>query len=248
MVTTDMSPAHGVREHRSTRTSVESDDIRVLVVDDHLAFGELLSLAVGNSPGIACVGVATSVADARRLAERDDPDVVVTDLRMSGARDGLDLCISLSSGSDTCVILLTAYADQSVIAEAAAAGACAVLAKTGSLDDILRAIRRAQRGDFVVDPALIAAPGRLSTAQAPRPARETVELSEREAEVLALLARGLDVTAVARRMILSVHTVRGYVKALLLKLDAHSQLEAVVKAMDLGLVPPAGGLDARGEA
>ena len=247
-MTTDMSAAPEVDEHRSTETSIDSDDIRVLVVDDHLAFGELLALAVGNSQGIACVGVATSVAEALHLAERDDPDVVVTDLRMSGSRDGLDLCVSLCSSSDTCVILLTAYADRSVIAEAAAAGACAVLAKTGSLDDILRAIRRAQRGDFVVDPALIAATGQLSTVQAPPSARETVELSEREAEVLALLARGLDVTAVAKHMILSVHTVRGYVKALLLKLDAHSQLEAVVKAMDLGLVSPAGGLDGRTRA
>ena len=244
-MTTNVSPAAGVDDRRPALTETDSGDIRVLVVDDHLAFGELLALAVDNSPGVACVGVATSIADALRLVDRDAPDLVVTDLRMAGSSDGLDLCRRLSSGSDVCVILLTAYADQSVIAEAAAAGACAVLAKTGSLDDILRTIRRAQRGDFVVDPALVAPAADPATGTSTRTGRNPVALSDREAEVLALLARGLDVTAVARRLFLSVHTVRGYVKSLLLKLDAHSQLEAVVKAMELGLIPPAGGLDGR---
>lgn len=216
--------------------------IRVLVVDDHLAFAELLALAVGNSPDIVCVGVARSAAEGLVLAERESPDVVVTDLRMAGAHDGLELCRRLTARSDVCVVLLTAYADRSVITEAAEAQACAVVAKTGSLDDILRTIRRARRGDFVVDSALLASNGAAPTDR--RSGVVPVDLTDREAEVLSLLARGLDVTTVARRMSITVHTARGYVKTLLLKLDAHSQLEAVVKAMDLGLVPPPGGVDA----
>ena len=247
-MSTGVTPAAGLDQRGDEPTPTSIEDIRVVVVDDHRAFGELLSLAVSNSPGFACVGVATSTADALDLVERDRPDLVVTDLRMTGSRDGLDLCRALCAGSDICVILLTAYADQSVIAEAAAAGACAVMAKTGSLEDILRTIRRAERGDFVVDPALVAAQRGTATGLTPRTGRDSVELSRREAEVLALLARGLDVTAIAKHLFLSVHTVRGYVKGLLLKLDAHSQLEAVVKATDLGLIPPGGGLDGRAEA
>jgi DNA-binding NarL/FixJ family response regulator len=135
------------------------------------------------------------------------------------------------------VVMLTASEDVELVARAAGAGACGVVAKSGALGQVLEAIRSARAGAMIVDPFYLAQlqPPRRATPAAPVPADRPV-LSPREQQVLDLLGRGKDPRTIARELTISLHTCRGYVKSTLAKLDCHSQLEAVVKARRLGLL------------
>ena len=116
---------------------------------------------------------------------------------------------------------------------AADAGVCALLPKVGSLPNVLHALRTARRGSFVVDQSLLQT---LITRGADDvPARHS-PLSDRETEVLALMAEGVDARRAAQRLDISIHTFRGHVRHVLSKLDAHSQLEAVAIAKREGLL------------
>jgi DNA-binding NarL/FixJ family response regulator len=134
---------------------------------------------------------------------------------------------------DVRVIMLTAHVTGAVLAKAAASGVCGFLPKDGRLADMLSTVRTAERGSVAVDPSLLAQlldPPRTAQRALARP------LSERELAVLMLIADGRDVTSIAHELRISSHTCRGHVKAVLSKLGAHSQLEAVIIAVRIGLV------------
>ncbi|WP_052110121.1 response regulator transcription factor [Knoellia sinensis] len=208
------------------------------MVDDHRTFTDLVCLALGGEHDLVCAGSAHTSAEARRLVALEAPDVVLMDVDLGG-ENGLDLTEELTaSHPGLLVVVLTANADASVMRRAAVVGACALLPKDGSLPDLLGGLRHATRGSFYVHPRL------LRTLMAEQdPARRTSpvpSLTARETHVLRLLAEGRHVSDIARELGISVHTCRGYVKALLAKLGAHSQLEAVVAAGAFGLLdaPP----------
>jgi DNA-binding NarL/FixJ family response regulator len=210
-----------------TGTSVQ----RVLLVDDHQTFAELLKRALDSEDDVECVGHARNGSEALQLAQRLDPDVVLMDLELPDG-DGITFTADLVSWNPAVrVLILTAHAGPGEFTRAGAAGACGFLAKTGSLDELLDALRTAHRGSVVL-PASVAAG--LSTPAASR--TDDLSLTPRELEVLRLLGRGLDPRCISRELGVSLHTCRGYVKSLLLKLGAHSQLEAVVIASRAGLI------------
>ena len=208
---------------------------RILVVDDHKTFTDLVRMALDAEPDLTCVGAAHTVAQARSMVEQHPPDVVLMDVNLK-AEDGLDLASEImASHPELRVVVLTAHADRQVMSRAARAGACALLPKDGSLPELLESLRAARSGEFRVQPALlhdIVVEGRTSEP-ATTPA---VQLTPREGRVLELLAQGVDVRTIARELTISVHTCRGYVKAVLAKLGAHSQLEAVAAARAQGLL------------
>ncbi|MEN8706136.1 MAG: response regulator transcription factor [Nocardioides marinisabuli] len=208
---------------------------RVLVVDDHRTFTDLTSLALATEDDLQCVGTATDSARARRLVEQHHPDVVLMDVNLGG-EDGLVLTEELLRLRPTLrVVVLTAYADLGVLRRAAAAGACALLPKNGSLPELLEVLRTARPGGLVVHPSLlrrlVGESGGATASASPVP-----RLTARERAVLDRLAQGHDVRWIARDLDITVNTCRGYVKSLLAKLDAHSQLEAVVAATAHGLL------------
>lgn len=218
--------------------SAPDDDasvIRVVVVDDHATIGQLLSMALSSEPDVRCVGTATTAGAGLALIAREHPDVVLMDLQLPDL-DGIQATLRVrESFPDVRVVMLTAAEERRYIAQAAAAGASAFVSKTGDLTEVLSAVRTARSGSMTVDAALLATI--LDHAPAGRPAATPApNLTPRELEVLQLLGLGLDVTRTARRLDISVHTCRGYVKSLLTKLDCHSQLEAVVVATRLGLI------------
>ena len=139
--------------------------------------------------------------------------------------------------------MLTATHDGSLISRAAAAGVCGFVAKTGAFGEVLSAIRTARSGSMVIDPTVLArlVPSQRKTAEEESDRMVAPLLTPREQEVLGLLGAGMDARAIARTLSISLHTCRGYVKSVLAKLDCHSQLEAVVAAGRLGLLPPPGG-------
>ncbi|MBM6398921.1 response regulator transcription factor [Phycicoccus sonneratiae] len=207
---------------------------RVLVVDDHRTFTDLLGRAIAAEADLEWLGAAHTVEDAVARTRALRPDAVVMDVQV-GDGDGLEATTALLAlFPDLRVVVLTAFATQSLLQRAMDAGASALLPKDGTLEDLLDALRDTTGEGFRVHPALLR---RLLELQggAARP-EETVRLTAREDEVLHLLAEGLDPGSIARRLGISRHTSRGYVAALLTKLDAHSQLEAVAVARRRGLL------------
>lgn len=205
---------------------------RVVVVDDHRMVAELLTDAIHAEPGFEAVGCAQSVADCFDLVEKLRPDVVMMDVRL-GDGDGIAATAELTERyPELRVLILTAHIDQELLRRAAAANACALLPKDGDLGSMLHVLRTAERGGFTVHPRLL---HRL-VGQPSDPAKRQSLLTPRELDVLRLLSTGLGATLIAREMGISVHTCRGHVKSVLAKLGAHSQLEAVAKAVRHGLI------------
>ncbi|MGA8016499.1 MAG: response regulator transcription factor [Candidatus Dormiibacterota bacterium] len=225
-------------EGEATSEDSRGDDrtIRVLVVDDHRAVAESIAMAIDLQPDLRCVGIAATSAEARAMLLIKSPDVVLTDVRLPDG-DGVDGARRLLElRPDLRVIVLTAHTDLDVIARAASAGVCGFLPKESGIGIVLDAIRRAGEGAMAIDSAVLGAVLHRVQNEPPQPA-ETLggDLTEREREVLGLLGQGLDPQAIARQLGISLHTCRGHVKSILAKLDAHSQLQAVVKASRLGL-------------
>ena len=206
---------------------------RVLLVDDHRTFTDLVGLALSQEPDLDCVGAAQNGDEARRLVAELRPDTVLMDVNL-GPDNGLDVAAELlENDPDLQVVVLTAHGNAAMMRRAAAIGASALLPKDGSLPELLAGLRGARRGGLVVHPELLrslVSDTHESSAPAP-PA-----LTAREHTVLQRLADGKQVNAIAKELGISVHTCRGYVRSLLAKLGVHSQLEAVVVAVSQGLV------------
>ena len=206
--------------------------IRVLVVDDHLTFAELLAGALDREIDLATVGCARSVDEAVMQFQALDPDAVVLDYHLAGG-DGLDAAARIMAlNRKARIIMLTGDPTHDALERAAEIGVCAFLPKDGSLATVLDSLRHARAGSMMVDPSLLT---QLAARRAPE-LPSAVTLTGRELAVLRLMADGNDVRTNARILGISESTCRGYVKAILGKLDAHSQLEAVAIATRRGLL------------
>jgi DNA-binding NarL/FixJ family response regulator len=193
----------------------------LFLVDDHRVFAETLALAVSMQPGLRCTGVAHSVRETRaalqNLRDEQAPDLALVDLGLPDD-SGLHLVAELAQRIP--VLVLTAHPRVDLARRATAAGAAGFLAKDMPLDEILAAVQAALAGT----PLRSWEPDRL------------VHLTGRELDVLGGLGRGRDTTRIAADLGISVHTTRDHIRAVLAKLGAHSQLEAVVTADRLGLI------------
>jgi DNA-binding NarL/FixJ family response regulator len=211
-----------------------SADTTVLVVDDQRAFADAVALAVDSQRGLCCVAGVGSAEAALEHVAVECPDVVLLDLRLPGM-SGLDAIPLLK---DRCprmrILVLTVDTSRRAIVAAADAGADGFIAKVAPFTDILAAVR-ADESLLVAEEAL-AEIVRLERDATPPADGADGTLTEREREVLTHLARGTPVKQVARGLGISVHTCRGHVRAILHKLDAHSQLAAVVTAARRGLL------------
>ncbi len=206
---------------------------RVLVVDDHRTFAELLSGALGSA-GMQPVGSATSGAQALALVQALEPVIVVMDIEMP-RQDGLATTRRIREvAPGTLVAVVTAHRDPDWVARAAQAGASAFIPKDGALGEMIDVLCRVRSGQMIVAPATFAAGPtgrRPDELGAPPPA-----LTRREQEVLDCLGSGMQVKAIARVLGITLETCRGYVKSLHAKLGVRSQLEAVIKGQQLGLL------------
>ncbi|WNB85385.1 response regulator transcription factor [Cellulomonas sp. ATA003] len=209
---------------------------RVLVVDDHVTFAELLADALDREPDLVSVGHAVSVAESVEMSRRLTPDLVVMDVQLPDG-DGFVATRRITDRSPaTRVVMLTAQADVSHLTRARLAGACGLLLKDGSLAHLLLTLRTATHEGFRHDPSWDSVGATTPGPDGVGPGRPA--LTRREREVLTLLAEGREVRDIAATLGVTPATCRGYVKSLLVKLDAHSQLQAVVAAWRLGLLTP----------
>ena len=210
-----------------TATIVSS--LRVLVVDDHRSYAEALSLAISIESGFESIGSVADVESAVQAVFAERPDVVIIDWQLPLV-DGVEgIRRILVADPRVKLVMITGHADASLRTLSALAGASAFLAKESSIAVILQAVRDAASGVSFID---ISSDANDDTVSA-------LSLTPREIEVLYLLAKGRDTPTIAAALFLSVHTVRGYVKEVLRKLGAHSQLEAVAIARRAGLLPDA---------
>jgi DNA-binding NarL/FixJ family response regulator len=211
--------------------------IRVLIVDDHRTFAEMLALALDAETEFDCVGTVGSSAAAIEAAGRLRPDLVVMDIQL-GPDSGLNAARAIRTAlPDAIVVVVSAHDGPEWVVRAARAGANAFVPKTGSLPQMLATLRRARPGSTLVAPSLFGVLPRTPPDAADAPEK----LTARELEVLGLMGQGMAPDAIAHLLNIRVNTCRSYVKTIHARLGVRSQLEAVVEAHRLGLIEVAGG-------
>ncbi len=210
--------------------------VRVLVVDDHPLYREGLVTAMGAMPGVDVVGEAgdgvAAVAEAERLA----PDVVVMDLHMPGG-NGIDATRRIvAERPGTAVLVLTMLEGDDSVFAAMRAGARGYLLKGADRAEIARALSAVAHGEVVFSSGIAARVLQFfSTGSGHRAATPFPELTDREREVLDLVARGLTNSAIAARLVISEKTARNHVSNVFGKLQVADRAEAVARARDVGL-------------
>ena len=148
------------------RPAGPAEKMRIVVVDDHRMFAQLLAITLGDQPDMECVGIANDVATALSMVTALRPDLVLMDARLQDG-DGVAATAELvANNPDLRVAVLSGFIDTALMRRAAEAGACALHPKDGDLEEILSAVRRARAGSFVVQPQLL----RSLVAQSRRPA------------------------------------------------------------------------------
>ncbi|WP_419999766.1 response regulator [Streptomyces boninensis] len=216
---------------------------RVLIADDHPVFRAGLRLMLAAAPDLEVVGEAETGTAAVELAVGTRPDVVVMDLRMPGL-DGIEATRRLlAADPELGVVVLTMFEDDDSVFAAMRAGARGYLLKGADQEELLRAIRSIAAGEAIFGPAVAKrviehfATGDGS-ARAAFPT-----LTDREREVLQLIARGKGNAAIAHELVLTLKTVRNHVSNIFGKLQVPDRAAAIIKARDAGYGTPPGGTD-----
>ncbi len=218
-----------------------TEQIAVVLADDHPAFRSGLRFMLQQTPCVEVVGEAATGEDVVRLARDLQPDVVIMDLNMPGL-NGIDATRQVVTDSPHIgVLVLTMLEDDESVFAAMRAGARGYLLKGADQDDIERAVTAVARGEAIFGPDLarrIADYFAADRAAAATPDVAFPDLSEREREVLSLVADGLTNPEIARRLFLSPKTVRNHVSNIFTKLQVADRAHAIVRARDAGLGSP----------
>jgi DNA-binding NarL/FixJ family response regulator len=224
----------------TTETPIEerTDALRVLVVDDHDLFRTGLRNLLEDE-GVLVVGEAAGGADAIRIVRELAPDVVVMDLNMPGMT-GVEATRQISMVAPlTRVVVLTISDQDADVMDAIFAGACGYLLKDSSIQELIQGIRAAAVGEALISPSIAAKVlRRVRSATAPPEAEKAIraELSEREIEVLKLIANGKDNAQIAAELHISPKTVKNHISNILMKLQIGNRIQAAVYAVRSGIV------------
>ena len=211
---------------------------RVIVVDDHDLFRGGLAQLLTDS-GIDVVGEAGLAEPAIELVCRLVPDVVLMDLSMPGM-SGVEATRRLHAAAPAVrVVVLSVMADERSTTDALLAGACGYLLKDAPIDEVVRAIRAAARGQSVISPRVaghLVRRIRRPQPLEPEPPDSAAQLTPREREILELISRGMGNAEIGRALFVSQHTVKGHVSSIFVKLEVENRIQAAVQAVRRGLV------------
>ena len=214
-------------------TPTGTEPVRVLVVDDQELFRRGLIMLLSGDTDIEVVGEASDGITATELAVKTAPDVILLDVRMP-RRTGVEACRGIKEAVPSAkIIMLTVSDEEADLYESVKNGASGYLLKDSSIEEVAQAIRVVNEGQSLISPSMAV---KLidEFKQMSKPEREqgpALRLTERELEVLRLVAKGLNNREVAKELFISENTVKNHVRNILEKLQLHSRMEAVMYAM-----------------
>jgi two-component system NarL family response regulator len=213
----------------------DQDAIRVMIVDDHALFRRGLQMVLEGEDDIEVVGEASDGHEAIEQAEKTTPDVVLMDVRMP-KRSGIEATRAIKDVlPSTKILMLTISDEEADLYEAIKAGASGYLLKEISIEEVANAVRQVQAGQSLISPSMASklltefasmVKRRDERSQVPGP-----RLTERELEVLKLVAKGMNNRDIGAELFISENTVKNHVRNILEKLHLHSRMEAVVYAV-----------------
>ncbi len=218
------------------RSSGRSRSAR-MIVDDHALFRRGLEMVLDEEPDIELVGQASDGAEAVEKAAESLPDVVLMDIRMPRS-SGIEACRAMKEAAPSAkIIILTISDEEEDLFEAIRAGASGYLLKDIPLDEVAEAVRSVHGGQSLINPSMA---GKLLTEFATLARRDgearaqevpAPKLTDREMQVLKLVARGMNNRDIAKELFISENTVKNHVRNILEKLQIHSRMEAVMVAV-----------------
>jgi len=211
------------------------EPIRVLIADDHAVVREGLSAMLSKENDIQVVGEAENGAEAIGKAQELQPDIVLMDLRMPEI-DGVEAMCQIRAGNpDIKFIVLTTYDNDEYIFKGIEAGARAYLLKDSPREELFKAIRAVHKGESLIEPAVA---GKVLDrfAELSRQAQTSEGLSERELDVLKLMAKGAANKEIAASLCISESTVKTHIQTIFQKLGVGDRTEAVTEAIKKGII------------
>jgi DNA-binding NarL/FixJ family response regulator len=218
------------------------DPIRVLIVDDHALFRRGLEMVLAEEPDIELVGEASDGAEAVAKAGEALPDVVLMDIRMPKS-SGIEACRAMKEVAPSAkIVMLTISDEEEDLFEAIRAGASGYLLKDIPYDEVADVVRAVHGGQSLINPSMAAKLLTEFAALAKRDGEERAQevpapkLTDREMEVLRLVARGMNNRDIAKELFISENTVKNHVRNILEKLQIHSRMEAVMIAVRENLI------------
>jgi DNA-binding NarL/FixJ family response regulator len=224
-------------ENGTAPINASAAGVRVLLVDDHDLFRTGLRTLL-EEQDVEIVGEAVNGYEAVRLVEEHAPDVVLMDLDMPG-KHGIDATREIAAVAPlTRVVVLTISDQDADVMDAVIAGACGYLLKDATIQELLRGIAAASRGESLISPSIAAKV--LQRVRATSPDVEAAEmlvaqLSDRELQVLKLIANGKDNAQIAGELFISAKTVKNHISNILLKLSIENRIQAAVYAVRSGI-------------
>jgi DNA-binding NarL/FixJ family response regulator len=221
----------------SPDASRHAEPIRTMIVDDHALFRRGLEMVLDEEPDIELVGQASDGTEAVEKAAESLPDVVLMDIRMPRS-NGIEACRAMKEAAPSAkIVILTISDEEEDLFEAIRAGASGYLLKDIPLDEVADTVRAVHGGQSLINPSMA---GKLLTEFATLAKRDDEEraqelpaprLTEREMQVLKLVARGMNNRDIAKELFISENTVKNHVRNILEKLQIHSRMEAVMVAV-----------------
>lgn len=207
--------------------------LEIIVVDDHEVVRLGLRTLIENHPDFSVVDEAATVKEAVQKTLLRRPDVVVMDIRLPGG-SGIDACRQITEHApETKVIMLTSYAEDEMLFDAIAAGACGYVLKQIGNEDLIQALETVARGEALLDPALTQRVfDRVRESMRREEAEAFAELTDQEMRVLAKVTEGKTNRETAEELYLGEGTVRNYVSSILSKLDLANRAEAAAYAVE----------------
>ncbi|MCW2547215.1 MAG: two component transcriptional regulator, LuxR family [Mycobacterium sp.] len=213
-----------------------TEPIRVLVVDDHALFRRGLQMVLGAEDDIEVVGEASDGTEALKVAAETTPDIVLMDVRMP-RRGGIDATMAIKDAVPSAkIIMLTISDEEGDLFDAIKAGAMGYLLKEISIEEVASAVRAVFTGQSLISPSMASKLlNEFATMVRKDDDRQqqvpTPRLTDREMEVLKLVAKGMNNRDIAKKLFISENTVKNHIRNILEKLQLHSRMEAVVYAV-----------------